>query len=115
MEKIDDLILSQEAAADSFAALGSEPRLAVVLALVGAGPTGLSAAELAERTGIAGSRLTHHLRFLTQAGLVDQQRQGRQIISRAQFDALEKLSRYLLLNCCAEAGPQAERHEGHKT
>ena len=82
MTDILDTILSQEDAARCFAALGSEQRLSVLQALVAAGPSGLNA----------------------------QVRDGRQIISRADFDRVEQVSRYLLLNCCAEA---AESHSHH--
>lgn len=102
--------LDLEEAAQAFAALGSEQRLAVLQALVAAGPDGLSAGTLAQRTGIGASTLTHHLRFLTQAGLVTQRREGRSILSMAAFDRVEQLSNYLLLNCCALAPTP---HKGH--
>ena len=110
MTRILDTILSQEDAAQCFAALGSEQRLSVLQALVAAGPAGLNAGTLTRRTGIGGSTLTHHLRFLAQSGLIAQARDGRQIISRADFDRVEQVSRYLLLNCCADA---AEVHAHH--
>jgi len=103
MEKLTTHILDQEQAAQCFAALGSEQRLAVLQALVAAGPDGMPAGALAERAGLGASTLTHHLRFLSQSGLVRQQRKGRQILSFADFDQVERLSRYLLLNCCSEA------------
>ncbi len=108
--ELTDQAIDIEEAAQAFAALGSEQRLAVLQALVAAGPDGLSAGGLTKRTGIGGSTLTHHLRFLTQAGLVSQQRAGRSIISMADFARVEQLSRYLVLNCCAEAGTP---HKGH--
>ena len=105
--------LSLEEAAQAFAALGSEQRLAVLTVLVMAGPGGLNMGQLGEKTGIAASTLTHHLRFLTQAGLVTQERQGRSIIcAGAKYETVEKLSQYLLLNCCAEA-PHGDEHDGH--
>lgn len=106
------LALDMEEAAQAFAALGSGQRLSVLQALVAAGPNGLAAGTLGQRTGIAASTLTHHLRFLTQAGLVTQRREGRSVISTAAFGRVELLSRYLLLNCCAEAGAAA--HEDHR-
>lgn len=103
--------LDIEEAAQAFAALGSGQRLSVLQALVAAGPRGLPAGVLAERTAIAPSTLTHHLRFLTQAGLVVQERKGRSIVSRAAFGRVEALSSYLLINCCADAQPAPlERH-----
>ncbi|MEM7616687.1 MAG: metalloregulator ArsR/SmtB family transcription factor, partial [Pseudomonadota bacterium] len=94
MEKLDSPVLDHTQATECFAALGSEQRLGVLLALVAAGPAGMNAGDLAMRTGIGASTLTHHLRFLSQSGLVRQERQGRQIRSFAQFERVEQLSQY---------------------
>ncbi len=110
--------LSIEDAAQAFAALGSEQRLAVLTTLVMAGTEGLKMGQLGERTGISASTLTHHLRFLTQAGLVTQERRGRAIYcAAAKYDAVARLSTYLLMNCCAEAPEGAEHaeHAGHQS
>lgn len=104
MKIFDDSSLSLEDAAQAFAALGSEQRLGVLRVLVRAGPDGLSMGELGERSGVSGSTLTHHLRFLTHAGLVTQAKQGRSIICAAvAYDMAEALSKYLLRHCCADA------------
>jgi len=66
--------VSLEHAAQAFAALGSEQRLAVLRALVRAGPEGAKMGELAEKCQIGASTLTHHIRFLNQAGLVEQKK-----------------------------------------
>ncbi len=91
-------------AASTFAALGSEQRLAVLRALVRAGPEGLAIGELGARSGVTGSTLTHHLRILAQAGLVNQTRQGRKIICiGAAYDRMRSLSDFLLSECCADS------------
>lgn len=95
-------MLRLKKAAASFAAVGSEPRLAVVMALVRAGHEGLSVGEIQERLGMPASTLAHHLRFLQTAGLVAQQRRGRTVINRIMFDQIEALSAFLLRECCAE-------------
>ncbi|MDE0110784.1 MAG: metalloregulator ArsR/SmtB family transcription factor, partial [Albidovulum sp.] len=71
--------MSNERAALMFSALGSEQRLAVLGALVRAGANGVTIGELGKRCGIEGSTLTHHLKALTQAGLVSQEKRGRSI------------------------------------
>ncbi len=38
---------------------------------------------------------------LVQAGLVTQERQGRNLIYRASFDSMNELLSYLTENCCA--------------
>ncbi|MEL6550092.1 MAG: metalloregulator ArsR/SmtB family transcription factor [Pseudomonadota bacterium] len=89
--------------ASTFAALGSEQRLSVLHALVRAGDPGLSIGALGERTGITGSTLTHHMKILTQAGLVTQKKQGRSIICAAvAYDEVRALSDFLLSQCCAD-------------
>ena len=97
-------------ASASFAALGSEARLQVLRALVRAGPDGLPVADIQERTGIAASTLTHHLKFLSAAGIVAQERMGRSIISRANFQHLDDLAQFLILECCADEVRKAANH-----
>ena len=90
-------------AASTFAALGSEQRLAVLRTLVRAGPDGLRIGELGERAGVTGSTLTHHMKILAQAGLVRQEKQGRSILCAAvAYDELHALADFLLRECCAD-------------
>ncbi len=104
--------LPLERAASTFAALGSEQRLSVLRALVRAGPAGLSIGELGGRTGITGSTLTHHMKILSQAGLVTQARRGRSIIcAAAAYGEVRALSDFLLSECCSEC-PDPEHAHG---
>lgn len=98
-------------AASTFAALGSEQRLMVLNALVRAGPGGLSIGALGQRSGVTGSTLTHHMKILAQAGLVQQQKQGRSIICAAvAYDELRHLSQFLLRECCADTTAKDHDH-----
>ena len=100
-----------EIAASKFAALGSEQRLNVLKTLVRSGPEGLSIGALGERTGVTGSTLTHHLRILAQAGLVQQTRQGRSTIcAAAAYDEVRSLSEFLLTHCCADCDAEEQDH-----
>jgi ArsR family transcriptional regulator, arsenate/arsenite/antimonite-responsive transcriptional repressor len=92
-----------EEVAQGFAAMGSEARLQVVLTLVRAGKSGLTIGGIQTRTGMAASTLAHHLRFLTSAGLIEQEKLGRSVINRASFSRLETLATYILKRCCADA------------
>lgn len=94
--------ISLEEAAQGFAAAGSEPRLEVLLTLVRAGYDGLSVGDIQERMAIPPSTLAHHLRFLAAAGLIVQEKQGRTVINRANFDHIEALAGFLLRECCAD-------------
>jgi DNA-binding transcriptional ArsR family regulator len=94
-------------AATAFAALGSEPRLAILRRLVRAGPQGLPIGDLGADIGVTGSVLTHHLRQLVSAGLVRQRKDGRRILSSVDHAAVEALSRFLVAECCADMGHRA--------
>lgn len=114
MKHHTDTALSVEEAASTFAALGSEQRLGVLRVLVRAGEDGLSIGALGEASGVTGSTLTHHLRILTQAGLVQQTRAGRSIIcAAADFGHVQTLSRYLLTECCADAAQGKGKDHTH--
>lgn len=95
-------MIAIEEAAQGFAAAGSEPRLAVLLALVRAGEGGLTVGEIQERLAMPASTLAHHLKFLAAAGLVEQEKQGRSIVNRAAYDRLQALAGFLLEACCSE-------------
>ena len=112
-------MLGLHEAAERFAAVGSEPRLAVVKALVRVGHKGLSVGEIQERLDIPASTLAHHLRSLEAAGLVEQEKQGRTVVNRVVFEEIEALSAYLLRECCVEARPKSQtsvtRNAGRKS
>ncbi|QIL80376.1 helix-turn-helix transcriptional regulator [Diaphorobacter sp. HDW4A] len=84
----------------SLAALAQEARLRAFRALVVAGPEGLTPSALAEQLGIAANTLSFHLKELTNAGLITQERQGRNLVYRASFEAMNNLLGYLTENCC---------------
>lgn len=93
--------LKIKTAVERLGALASEHRLAVFRALVQAGKGGLSAGDIAERIGLAPSSLSFHLSALRHAGLVSDERYGRSIVYRADYDAIGGLVSYLMENCCA--------------
>ena len=87
----------------SLAALAQPVRLQVFRALVVTGPTGLTPGVMAEGLGIPPNTLSFHLKELTHAGLVTQERASRNIIYRAAFDRMNALLGYLTENCCQGA------------
>ena len=93
-----------ELAALGFAALGSEQRLAVLRSLVRAGEEGRSIVELGKAVGLSGATLTHHIRALTAAGLVNRTKEGRVIRVAVEYDRVRALSDYLLSACCVDTG-----------
>lgn len=105
--------LSIEEAVQGFAAAGSEPRLEVLLALVRAGPNGLTVSEIQERLEMPASTLAHHLRFLAAGGLIEQQKNGRTVHNRAAYDTIEGLANFLLRECCADTDGQTAPGHSH--
>ncbi len=94
--------MTWEEAASGFAAMGSEARLQVLRCLIRAGTSGLTVGDIQDRTDIAPSTLAHHLKFLAGAGVIDQERAGRVVTNRANFDQLEQLADFILSECCSD-------------
>ena len=88
----------------ALAALAQEVRLRVFRALVVAGPAGLTPGDLAAQLEVAPNTLSFHLKELSHAGLISQERQGRNLIYRAAFDTMNALLAYLTENCCEDQG-----------
>lgn len=83
------------------AALGHESRLRAFRRLVEAGPDGLPVGELREQLDLPPATLTAHLNVLRSAALVIDQREGRVIRVRANYEQMNALLAYLTENCCA--------------
>jgi ArsR family transcriptional regulator len=92
----------------ALAALAQPVRLLVFRALVVRGATGLTPGTMAEALSIPANTLSFHLKELTQAGLVTQERSSRHIIYRAAFGRMNALLGYLTDNCCEGAGCAVE-------
>src|SRR5215207_774149 len=87
----------------SLAALAQPVRLQVFRALVVTGRTGLTPGAMADGLGIPQNTLSFHLKELSNAGLVTQERASRNIIYRAAYERMNELLAYLTDNCCAGA------------
>ena len=104
-------------AGTGFSALGNRIRLHIFRFLVQAGHEGAPIGTIHEHLGVPLSTLAHHLNMLVKAGLVSQQKDGRQVICRANFEQMERLVSYLTDNCCAgvaavDAAPAKATAEG---
>ena len=89
------------AIARSLSALGHEARLGIFRLLVEAGHDGLTVGQIAGHSGLAASTLAHHLRSLVDAGLVAQEKQGREVVNRVRFEQMDSVIAFLTRNCCA--------------
>lgn len=81
-------------------ALAQPMRLRVFRALVVAGHDGLTPGTMADALGVPQNTLSFHLKELSHAGLVTQERASRFIIYRAAFSRMNALLAYLTENCC---------------
>ncbi len=87
--------------ARALAALGHDARLSIFRLLVKAGDDGLRVGDIGEHLGLAPSTLAHHLSALVDAGLVVQDKQGREVFNRVDFPAMHQLVGFLTSECCA--------------
>lgn len=91
-------------------ALSHDHRLAAYRALVQAGPEGLPVGQLRDALDLPAATLTAHLNQLRAAGLVSDEREGRVIRVRADYDRMNALLGFLTENCCGgRPCPPAER------
>jgi DNA-binding transcriptional ArsR family regulator len=93
-------LMDEKSAVVSLAALAQGMRLRVFRALVGAGPQGLTPGALSATLDVPASTLSFHLKELMNAGLVSQQRDGRNLIYRPTLDTMQALLDYLTAHCC---------------
>lgn len=91
----------EDRAAQRLAALGNRTRLRLYRLLVRAGEPGLNVGEVQRHLDVPASTLAHHLAILARAGLVSQERHGREVITRADYAAMQALVGYLTEECCA--------------
>jgi len=92
--------MNESAIIQALAALAQEVRLRAFRALVVAGSSGLTPGDMASQLSVAGNTLSFHLKELSHAGLITQERQGRNLIYRASFSHMNELLTYLTQNCC---------------
>lgn len=93
--------MTEQDVVKALGALAQQSRLQIFRRLVVAGEGGLTPGRLAEALGLPATGLSFHLKELTHAGLITQQRDGRNLIYRAAFATMNEVLAYLTLNCCA--------------
>jgi DNA-binding transcriptional ArsR family regulator len=84
----------------ALAALAQPNRLQIFRSLVVKGSDGLTPALIAEELGMPANTLSFHLKELMNADLITQERSGRHLIYRAQYDRMNAVMSYLSQNCC---------------
>jgi len=101
----DPLLVTRSA--DRFSALGAEPRLQIMRALLAAHPGGMIAGEVQDELDIPASTLSHHLEKLKQVGLVNVKREGTFLWYSASTDALREVLGFLYEECCTRSSAVA--------
>jgi len=86
--------------ADMFSAMGTEPRLRIMQALLSAHPDGLVVGEIQEALDIPNSTLSHHLEKLKNEDLVRVRRESTFLRYTANTEVLQELLRFLYAECC---------------
>jgi ArsR family transcriptional regulator, arsenate/arsenite/antimonite-responsive transcriptional repressor len=86
--------------ADMFAALGAEPRLRILRALLAAHPEGMVVGEIQNELGIAASTLSHHLEKLKNEDLITVRRESTFLRYTANTAGLQELLGFLYAECC---------------
>ena len=85
---------------NALAALAQPHRLKAFRALVVAGREGLTPGTIGWDLWVPAATLSFHLKELMLAGLVTQERSGRNLIYRAEYACMNGLLAYLTDNCC---------------
>jgi ArsR family transcriptional regulator, arsenate/arsenite/antimonite-responsive transcriptional repressor len=91
-------------AVDSLAALAQETRLNIFRLLVRQAPKGLPAGAIARRLRLPGPTLSFHLNVLAAADLIQPHKNGRSIAYSANLQSVNRLTGFLMENCCGGRG-----------
>ena len=91
-------------AVDSLGALAQETRLNIFRLLVRHAPNGLPAGAIARRLNLPGPTLSFHLNALAATELVRAHKNGRSITYSANLESVNRLTNFLLENCCGGRG-----------
>lgn len=92
--------MNEHDAVKALGALAQETRLKLFRLLVVTGHDGLTPGHMADTLGVAPAALSFHLKELSHAGLVRSEREGRHLIYRAEFGAMDALLAFLTAECC---------------
>lgn len=92
--------MNEDTIVKALAALAHPIRLKIFRGLVVAGESGMTPGAMRELLEIAPATLSFHLKELNHSGLTTQQRDGRSLIYRADYDQMNAVLSFLTLNCC---------------
>jgi ArsR family transcriptional regulator, arsenate/arsenite/antimonite-responsive transcriptional repressor len=91
--------------AEQLAALGNPVRLAILRFVVRAGKTGVPAGDIQTHVDLPASTLSHHLKRLLDAGMLQSRAEGTFHYYSVDYPSLRVLTSYLWEDCCKAGGP----------
>jgi len=86
-------------AAQGYSALSTDVRLSILKLLAKTGDDGMASGEIARRLDIPANSLSQQLTVLSAAGLVMQERVGRNVFYAVDLDEIRRLIKFLALDC----------------
>ena len=102
--------MNDEAAFSNLVALAQRSRWDIFTLLIAEEPQGLAAGDIGSRLGIPPATLSFHLKELSQAGLLQPSREGRQIIYMPNFAGIDAFLDFLEQKC-RHRSPQSSAEE----
>jgi ArsR family transcriptional regulator, arsenate/arsenite/antimonite-responsive transcriptional repressor len=94
------MVSKLERHAEQLSALGHPVRLTILRFVVQAGDGGAPAGEIQAHVDVPASTLSHHLKRLTDSGLLEARAEGTFHYYSAAYAALRALTDYLWEDCC---------------
>ena len=92
--------MDKKNAIEGFSALAQDTRLTAFRYLVSALPERKNAGEIARHCKVPHNTMSTHLAILERAGLIDSEKEGREVIYSADISGLRGLVNYLAKGCC---------------
>jgi ArsR family transcriptional regulator len=86
--------------AEQLSALGHPVRLQILRYVVQAGEAGTAAGDIQSHVDLPASTLSHHLKRLTDAGLLSARNEGTFHYYAAEYASLRALTDYVWEDCC---------------
>lgn len=92
--------MKQSSAIKCLSAIAHDGRLSLMRRLIVAGPIGMASGALAAAEGMNATTTSAQLLVLANSGLVSSQRDGKQVIYRADFQRFQSLITFMMEDCC---------------
>lgn len=104
MLEVIDVTSKLDRHATQLSALGHPIRLQILRFVVQAGREGAAAGEIQARVDVPASTLSHHLKRLSDAGLLTTRTEGTFHYFTADYASLRALTDYVWEDCCKRGG-----------